>query len=138
MTEVVEIPIRRLGGRPRFEIDYVLAERMSMLQCTIKEIAAVMGCSHDVLDRDERFSVIHKFGMENGKASLRRLQWKGANAGNPAMLIWLGKQYLGQRDKSEVEAEVRLREEPIDTIEAARRICFVLASANAQTVEIVP
>jgi hypothetical protein len=29
---------------------------------------------------------------------LRRLQWKGAEAGNPTMLIWLGKQMLGQRD----------------------------------------
>ncbi len=38
-------------------------------------------------------------GRENGRATLRRYQWQTAQAGNPALLIWLGKQILGQRDK---------------------------------------
>jgi hypothetical protein len=33
------------------------------------------------------------------KASLRRIQWKLAEAGNATMCVWLGKQLLGQRDK---------------------------------------
>lgn len=40
---------------------------------------------------------------EGGKRSLRRTQFKAALEGNPQLLIWLGKQYLGQSDKSEVE-----------------------------------
>jgi hypothetical protein len=41
--------------------------------------------------------------MEAGKSSLRRLQWKSALGGNVVMQIWLGKQYLGQRDEHAVE-----------------------------------
>jgi hypothetical protein len=37
-------------------------------------------------------------GREEGKASLRRMQWRAAER-STAMLIWLGKQYLGQTGK---------------------------------------
>ena len=40
--------------------------------------------------------------MEQGKASLRRMQYGAANKGNVTMQIWLGKQYLGQNDKQEI------------------------------------
>ncbi len=30
------------------------------------------------------------------------MQWKAAKAGNVTMQIWLGKQLLGQKDKSDV------------------------------------
>jgi hypothetical protein len=33
--------------------------------------------------------------------SLRRMQWQAAENGNPTMLVWLGKQYLNQKDKAE-------------------------------------
>lgn len=35
--------------------------------------------------------------------TLRRLQWKAAEGGNATMLIWLGKQLLGQKDSSHVD-----------------------------------
>lgn len=38
-----------------------------------------------------------------GKASLRRMQWKSAEDGNTTMLIWLGKNILGQTDKVQNE-----------------------------------
>jgi len=38
-------------------------------------------------------------GRHEGRASLRRVQWKLAQR-SPAMAIWLGKQYLGQKDKT--------------------------------------
>lgn len=91
------------GGRPKFIIDYDKAEKLSSIQCTIKEIASVLGCSEDTLERDEKFCGLHKRGLENGKASLRRLQWKSAEGGNVTAQIWLGKQYLGQRDKEDVQ-----------------------------------
>jgi len=72
-----------------------------MLQCTHEEIASFLNCSHDILARDERFIVVYKSGMDKGRMSLRRKQWKALDAGNTTMLIWLGKQYLGQRDKHE-------------------------------------
>ena len=41
--------------------------------------------------------------MESGRASLRRMQYVAAKKGNATMQIWLGKQYLGQKDKQEIE-----------------------------------
>ena len=35
------------------------------------------------------------------KTSLRRWQYEAAKRGNASLLIWLGKQYLGQKDRHE-------------------------------------
>jgi len=90
------------GGRPRFEIDYEAVKKLASIQCTQVEIAAWLGCCVETLLRDEKFCQIYKDGMENGKMSLRRHQWKALEGGNTTMLVWLGKQYLGQRDKNEL------------------------------------
>ena len=37
------------------------------------------------------------------KVNLRQLQWKWAEKGSNALLIFLGKQYLGQTDRNELE-----------------------------------
>ena len=84
-------------ARPKFKIDYETAEKLAAIQCTQQEIASFLGCSVDTLQRDEIFCGIYKKGQENGKMSLRRMQFKLAEK-NPTMAIWLGKQYLGQRD----------------------------------------
>jgi len=70
--------------------------------CTQSEIAEVLGVSLSTLEHDKEFLRIHKKGIEAGKASLRRMQWKSAEGGNVTSQIWLGKQYLGQRDKQEL------------------------------------
>jgi hypothetical protein len=67
------------------------------------EIAAVCKCSVDTLEN--RFSDIIKEGRETGKMSLRRLQFKAAEKGNPAILIWLGKQHLDQKDVRHLSIE---------------------------------
>ena len=94
------------GGRPRFFIDFDIVERLAKIQCTVEEIASVLGCSTRTLERSAKFSRIHKKGKDEGRASLRRLQWKGANEGNVTMQIWLGKQYLGQREKADIDTTI--------------------------------
>tara|TARA_Y100001963_G_scaffold124342_1_gene175081 strand:+ start:158 stop:355 length:198 start_codon:yes stop_codon:yes gene_type:complete len=42
---------------------------------------------------------------DKDKARLKELQWMVAEQGNVQMLIWLGKQYLGQSDKPQVKEE---------------------------------
>ena len=95
------------GGRPRLQFDLRLVEDLGKIQSTHAELAAVLGCSLDtVKDRlahDPEFSTAYQKGLENGKSSLRRIQWKAALAGNTTMQIWLGKQYLGQRDMHSTE-----------------------------------
>ena len=90
-------------GRPPIDIDYDKCKKLAQILCTQSEIASVLGVSLSTLEHDPEFLRIHKQGLEIGKASLRRMQYKGAEGGNATMLIWLGKQYLGQKDKQETE-----------------------------------
>lgn len=86
--------------RPKKAIDEQQVHKLAAIGCSGKEIAAVLGCCRDTLYK--RFPTAIKEGHERMKSSLRRAQYKKAMEGNPAILIWLGKQYLGQRDKQEL------------------------------------
>src|SRR5271154_1862075 len=93
------------GGRPPKEIDLTVVERAAGIGCTVEEIAAVCGVAkstfYEHMERDDTIEMAIDRGKQTGRATLRRMQWKGANDGNPTMLIWLGKQMLGQKDKIE-------------------------------------
>jgi len=82
-------------------IDQDLIKRLAQIQCTHAEIAQVVGCSESHIDK--RYGPQIAEWREAGKASLRRKQWEKAMDGNIVMLIWLGKQYLGQSDKQTVD-----------------------------------
>lgn len=95
-----------VGGRMHKEIDEVLLKNLCKIQCTDAEICAVMMIDQDTLFKYVKakynisLSEYIKRHSAQGKVSLRRLQFKKAEEGNTAMLIWLGKQYLGQRDEA--------------------------------------
>jgi len=91
------------GGRPLANLNEGQILELAKLHCTYKEIAAVMDCSVDTLER--RFADLINKGKEQGKKTLRKWQWDLAAKGNLGMLVWLGKQWLGQRDKAEDEAQ---------------------------------
>lgn len=91
------------GGRPRKEIDYETVEKLSSLFCTQKEIASFLDLSLRKLQNDEKFMHIYKRGQNNAKTSLRRYQFKSAEKGNVTMQIWLGKQYLDQKEPAKIE-----------------------------------
>jgi hypothetical protein len=88
------------AGRPKLEIDGELVEKLAGIGCPNKEIAAIVGCSVDTLDR--HFADVIAKGRENGKTRLRKKQIEVALAGNVTMLIFLGKNMLGQADKQEI------------------------------------
>lgn len=96
------------AGRSLTEIDWPTVDKLCLIQCTGEEIASVLNVSYDTLERACKREQQTKFAdyiaqkKEGGKASLRRQQWKLVEAGNATMCIWLGKQYLGQKDKQEV------------------------------------
>lgn len=101
-------------GRKKIVFDdkqFSSIEYMAMIHCTGEEIAGVMGVDYDTLNRiiKDRYNVsvpeFLKSKGSNGKMSLRRAQWKTAEAGNATMLIWLGKQYLGQTEKIETNTD---------------------------------
>ena len=90
-------------GRPRKEIDKKIFENLCGLQCTLEEIAGVFDCSADTIERwckreyGETFAETYKKHSAKGKMSLRRTQFKLAEK-SAAMAIFLGKNYLGQKD----------------------------------------
>jgi predicted transcriptional regulator len=86
-------------ARPKLKIDEKQVEGLAGINCTVEEIASVLGCSKDTLER--RFAAAIKRGRHNGKSSLRRMMWEKAKEGNITMMIWLSKQLLGYTDKVE-------------------------------------
>ena len=88
-------------ARPLKEIDGAQVEKLAAMFCTDEEIAHFFDCCQNVIRR--RFRIQLHRGRSVGKMSLKRKQYDQAMGGNTAMLIWLGKQYLGQRDKMEQE-----------------------------------
>jgi hypothetical protein len=88
-------------------IDLVQLEKIARLQPTIAEAAAILGVAEETLrlriQKNKKVRDVWERGRGSGKMSLRRLQWKAAEAGQPTMLVWLGKQYLEQSDKTETK-----------------------------------
>lgn len=91
-------------ARPRANLDLEQIRKLAAISCTDDEIAAVIGCTRKTLEKHARQAIAD--GKEEGKASLRRKQWEIAMKGNPAMLIWLGKQRLGQTDKQDMTMQM--------------------------------
>lgn len=98
-------------ARPRKEIDFNELEKLCNIQCTAEEAAAWFGVSPDTIDRRLKeeygigFAEYFKQNRDIGKISLRRKQFQAAMSGNTSMLIWLGKNQLGQSDKQEIQQE---------------------------------
>jgi len=62
-------------------------------------MADFFGCSADLLEKS--YSEYLTKGRAEQKMRLRQLQWKSAEKGNVSMLIFLGKNILGQQDRLE-------------------------------------
>ena len=88
------------------KIDKKQFENLCGLQCTLLEICDFFDVEDDTLNSwckktyGTTFSEVFKLKRGKGQISLRRMQWKLAEK-NTAMAIFLGKQYLGQKDKIE-------------------------------------
>jgi hypothetical protein len=89
-------------GRPVKVIDYDLVEKLANIFCTQEEISVIVNVSLSSLQHNEKFLQVFRKGRENAKSSLRRMQFKLALT-NPSMAIFLGKNYLGQSDKQDIE-----------------------------------
>ena len=88
-------------ARPKLKIDEEQVMKLAAINCSYAEMAAVLDCDESTLTR--RFAQAIQKGRENGKMSLKRKQFELAMSGNVTMLIWLGKQTLGQTDKMTME-----------------------------------
>lgn len=111
-------------GRPRKKIDKEQFEKLCVMQCTLNEIAGWFECSEDTIENwckkeyGENFSDVLKRRASKGKISLRRSQFQAAEAGNVTMLIWLGKQYLEQKEPKQELAVTSNDDDSIKEMEA--------------------
>lgn len=94
-------------GRPKTELNMKTLIQAVKIQCTKEEAASVCEVSADTLDRrlEEMGTNWTEFFTEHsagGKASLRRAMFKSAiEDGNVSSQIWLSKQHLGMKDRTE-------------------------------------
>lgn len=85
-----------LGNRKRI-VNPDDVYKLAALGCNNDEICKWFDVNKDTLQYT--FGTIIDKGREDIKLRLRRAQIKLALEGNPTMLIWLGKQMLGQTDQ---------------------------------------
>lgn len=86
--------------RPPKEIDVEKLKEFLAVNMPIKRIGHYFNCTPETLYNKFGDMIIES--NVNFEKEIRIAQLKAANQLNPTMLIWLGKQYLGQRDLSEV------------------------------------
>lgn len=95
-------------SRPKIIIDPVQLEKLAEMCATQDEVAAWFNTSRAVVGhrlKREPLKGIWEKGLAKGRIALRRAQLQLAMNGNATMQIWLGKQLLGQVDKTEQKVE---------------------------------
>ena len=92
----------------RILLDHKLFESLCEIMCTQNEIAAIMKVDDETLNHlvKRHYGIPYKEAYAHfaagGKMSLRRSQFK-MSEDVPSMAIWLGKQWLGQKDNPQLE-----------------------------------
>ena len=81
-------------------------EKLASYGLTNKEIAEALAYDENTLKR--KFEIFLTKGKANLKQRLKKKQIDVALAGNVSMLIWLGKNYLGQADKIDENGEYEI------------------------------
>lgn len=108
---MIDDVMKKPPHRPLIPINWEQVEKMCAIQCTGEEIAGVLNIDYDTLqnackrEQNCTFSEYIKQKKSNGRMSLRRKQYSIAMDGNATMLIWLGKNWLGQSDKLEADVQ---------------------------------
>ena len=99
-------------GRPRIELDPKQAKIFGYFRATYDTMAEQIGCHVDTIraamqKEDSEFSKAYKKGFSGMKMKLSEAQVKTAiEEHNPTLLVWLGKQYLNQKDSPMPDEDV--------------------------------
>lgn len=101
-----------MAGRPQSKIDWNEVDRYLEAGCTGSEIAGMLGIAPDTLyhrcgtDHNVNFSSYSQQKKAKGEALLRTKQFQLAMKGDRTLLVWLGKNRLGQREPRDVNETV--------------------------------
>lgn len=126
------------SGRMRAHtLDLEKIRQLASVGHSIERIAVLIGVSYEwlLLEKTKNFAIEEAFvvGAAELENALRSTQVRLAKSGHPGMLIWLGKQFLGQSDKQESKTETtvnvvlqramaELRDLDADTIVEMKRL----------------
>jgi hypothetical protein len=92
----------------------VLLEKVASFPLRQEDIAWTMGVSLDTLERRVRkeykisFAEFQEQRQSKFRMSILQKQYESAMNGNVGMLVWLGKNYLGQLDKTEQKQQTTI------------------------------
>lgn len=111
-------PGRRVRS-DRIELDLHRLEMLGTFYITVQEAATVFGVSRSTMTRrlsEPEYREAWEKGRAKTRRALRQKQIDRAMEGSDRMLIWLGKQLLGQANEpaEELPLEELLREQTID------------------------
>ena len=104
-----------MAGRPAAIIDWKAVDRLLQAGCAGTQIAARLGIRAEVLydgcQREHKtdFTEYSRQKKEHGETLLHEQQFALAMKGNLGMLVWLGKQRLGQKERSASETETLIK-----------------------------
>ena len=88
-------------ARPKkYDIDTTEVQQLAEYGCSQREIADFFGCDESLISKS--YSSFITKGKAVLKKKLRKAQIDLALKGNATMLVWLGKQMLGQTEKQEI------------------------------------
>jgi hypothetical protein len=87
--------------KPSLDIDAEQVRKLAEIGLNNVDIAGFFDCDESTIRK--RFPEYLTKGRVDRKITFCRGQYKAAQEGNIAMLIWLGKQELGQADKVETK-----------------------------------
>jgi hypothetical protein len=102
-------------GRPKTNIDWNKVNGYLQAQCDGVGIAGLLGIHPNTLYRlcEEKYKIsFSEYSAQKkaeGKELLRAKQFQVAMEGDKTMLVWLGKQYAGQRDKIDNEHQGKIQ-----------------------------
>jgi hypothetical protein len=92
---------RKNAGRKPVKIDVEDWEKLHAMHCSVEELAGLYSVSTRTIEtrlKQRTYAEAAMRGRAKGKISLRRRQRQSAEEGDVRMLIWLGKQMLGQKE----------------------------------------
>lgn len=127
-------------GRPKKSVDWNIVDEKLQKGCSGVEISAWLGISFNTLyakcrkEKNIDFNAYSQIQKSKGNIPLREIQYDIAVSGDKQMLIWLGKQRLGQSDKSDnITASVNIDSKDADadnTASAAECVLYYKSLIN--------
>jgi hypothetical protein len=115
---------KKVTGRPPIEIDWGKLDAILQFGARALDCRGILDVSEDcIADNIKKkygltFSEYRELRMSTMRAKLLQKQFDVAMMGNVAMLIWLGKQHLDQKDKQEIDQKTAQIQINIDATDA--------------------